>query len=709
MRRTSDPTANVDAVSDPATYRPATGTIPVEPGVYKFRDPHGRVVYVGKAKSLRSRLNSYFADIASLHPRTRQMVTTAASVEWTVVTTEVEALQLEYNWIKEFDPRFNVRYRDDKSYPMLAVTMNEEYPRLFVYRGPRRKGVRYFGPYAHAWAIRETLDLLLRVFPARTCSTGVFKRHNQIGRPCLLGYIDKCSAPCVGRVSAEEHRATVEDFCDFLAGKTDKLVRQLEKKMQAASEDLDFETAARLRDDVGALRRALEKQAVVLGDGTDADLVAFATDALEAAVQVFHVRGGRVRGQRGWVVEKAGEVIERQDEADLPALVEQFLTQFYGEQAALSAQAPGGDDGGSNAVPREVLVPVLPDNADEVQAWLSELRGSNVTLRVPQRGDKKALAETVERNAKEALQQHKLKRAGDFTSRSAALQGIQEALDLDSAPLRIECIDISHVQGTDVVASLVVFEDGLPRKSDYRHYAIKEAAGDGHSDDVASIAEVTRRRFLRHSADGSADGTGGDLAPEAALDPQTGRPRKFAYPPNLFVVDGGAPQVAAAAAVLDELGVTDVAVVGLAKRLEEVWVPGEEDPVILPRTSESLYLLQRVRDEAHRFAITFHRSKRSRRMTASALDSVRGLGESRRTALVAHFGSVANLKRATVAEIVEVPGIGETTAKSVLAALGSDTDDADVGDDGTATATTSGENTAEHAIAPRVESAGQAS
>lgn len=708
MRRTSDPTANVDAVSDPATYRPATGTIPVEPGVYKFRDPHGRVVYVGKAKSLRSRLNSYFADIASLHPRTRQMVTTAASVEWTVVTTEVEALQLEYNWIKEFDPRFNVRYRDDKSYPMLAVTMNEEYPRLFVYRGPRRKGVRYFGPYAHAWAIRETLDLLLRVFPARTCSTGVFKRHNQIGRPCLLGYIDKCSAPCVGRVSADEHRATVEDFCDFLAGKTDKLVRQLEKKMQAASEDLDFETAARLRDDVGALRRALEKQAVVLGDGTDADLVAFATDALEAAVQVFHVRGGRVRGQRGWVVEKAGEVIERQDEADLPALVEQFLTQFYGEQAALSAQVPGGNDGGSNAVPREVLVPVLPDNADEVQIWLSELRGSNVTLRVPQRGDKKALAETVERNAKEALQQHKLKRAGDFTSRSAALQGIQEALDLDSAPLRIECIDISHVQGTDVVASLVVFEDGLPRKSDYRHYAIKEAAGDGHSDDVASIAEVTRRRFLRHSADGST-GSGGDLAPEAALDPQTGRPRKFAYPPNLFVVDGGAPQVAAAAAVLDELGVTDVAVVGLAKRLEEVWVPGEEDPVILPRTSESLYLLQRVRDEAHRFAITFHRSKRSRRMTASALDSVRGLGESRRTALVAHFGSVANLKRATVAEIMEVPGIGETTATSVLAALGSDTDGADVGDDGSATATTSGENTAEHAIAPRVESAGQAS
>ncbi|WP_072681508.1 excinuclease ABC subunit UvrC [Rhodococcoides corynebacterioides] len=666
---------------DPATYRPATGTIPVEPGVYKFRDPHGRVIYVGKAKSLRSRLNSYFADIAGLHPRTRQMVTTAASVEWTVVTTEVEALQLEYNWIKEFDPRFNVRYRDDKSYPMLAVTMNEEYPRLFVYRGPRRKGVRYFGPYAHAWAIRETLDLLLRVFPARTCSAGVFKRHGQIGRPCLLGYIDKCSAPCIDRVSAAEHRRTVVDFCDFLSGKTDKLVRELENRMQAASEDLDFEAAARLRDDIGALKRALEKQAVVLGDGTDADLVAFAGDDLEAAVQVFHVRGGRVRGQRGWVVEKAGEVVESglgsdSDSASATdpggdaaidprgdaALVSQFLTQFYGEQAALSATT---DEGAATAVPREVLVPVLPPDAEEITAWLSELRGSSVKLRVPQRGDKKALAETVARNAKEALQQHKMKRAGDFTSRSAALQGIQEALDLDSAPLRIECIDISHVQGTDVVASLVVFEDGLPRKSDYRHYAIKEAAGDGRSDDVASIAEVTRRRFLRHGKD-----SGGDLAPEAALDPQTGRPRRFAYPPNLFVVDGGAPQVAAAAAVLDDLGVTDVAVVGLAKRLEEVWVPGEADPVILPRTSESLFLLQRVRDEAHRFAITFHRSKRSKRMTASALDSVRGLGEARRNALVSHFGSVAKLKQAQVSEIVEVPGIGETTARAVLDALG---------------------------------------
>ncbi|WP_301120460.1 excinuclease ABC subunit UvrC [Mycolicibacterium fortuitum] len=635
---------------DPATYRPAPGSIPVEPGVYRFRDPHGRVIYVGKAKSLRSRLTSYFADIASLAPRTRQMVMTAGSVEWTVVTTEVEALQLEYNWIKEFDPRFNIRYRDDKTYPVLAVTLNEEYPRLMVYRGPRRKGVRYFGPYSHAWAIRETLDLLTRVFPARTCSAGVFKRHRQIDRPCLLGYIDKCSAPCIGRVSAEEHRRIVLDFCDFLAGKTDRLARDMEQQMTAAAEELDFERAARLRDDIAALKRALEKQAVVLGDGTDADVVAFADDDLEAAVQVFHVRGGRVRGQRGWIVEKSGDP----EQSGQEQLVEQFLTQFYGEQAELG----GAADEATNPVPREVLVPVLPPNADELAAWLSGLRGSRVSLRVPVRGDKRTLAETVQRNAHEALAQHKLKRAGDFNARSEALQSIQDTLGLAEAPLRIECVDISHVQGTDVVASLVVFEDGLPRKSDYRHYAIREAAGGGRSDDVASIAEVTRRRFLRHVSD-------------AQPDPSTDqRPRRFAYPPNLFVVDGGAPQVNAAAAVLEELGVTDVAVIGLAKRLEEVWVPSEPDPVIFPRNSEGLYLLQRVRDEAHRFAISYHRSKRSKRMTASALDSVRGLGEQRRKALVTHFGSVARLKEATVEEITAVPGIGVATARAVLAALG---------------------------------------
>lgn len=681
--------------------------------MYKFRDAHRRVIYVGKAKSLRSRLNSYFADVASLHPRTRQMVTTAASVEWTVVSTEVEALQLEYNWIKEFDPRFNVRYRDDKSYPVLAVTLNEEFPRLFVYRGARKKGVRYFGPYAHAWAIRETLDLLLRVFPARTCSNGVFKRHNQIGRPCLLGYIDKCAAPCVGRVSADEHRRIVEDFCDFLAGRTDRMVRELERRMQAAAEDLDFENAARLRDDVQALRRALEKQAVVLGDGTDADVIAFATDELQVSVQIFHVRDGRVRGQRGWVVDKSGDAVDAGWAGDtvaggeMAALVEQFLTQFYGEQVAVAEQSAEEQ---TTVVPREVLVPELPADAEQIQEWLSKLRGSGVKLRVPQRGDKKALAETVQRNAMEALAQHKLKRAGDLTSRSAALQDIQDALELDTAPLRIECVDISHVQGTDVVASLVVFEDGLPRKSEYRHFTIKEAAGEGRSDDVGSIREVTRRRFWRlrkereelaaaesqaasrvpsddelANPDTSAfeideDGLDGtldpdDLNPPPGIDPRTGRPRKFAYPPNLYVVDGGAPQVAAAAEALDDLGITDVAVIGLAKRLEEVWVPGEPDPVIMPRNSEALFLLQRVRDEAHRFAITFHRSKRSRRMTASALDSVRGLGQSRRTALVTHFGSVAKLKEATIEQITEVPGIGVATAKAVLAALNADQTD----------------------------------
>lgn len=635
---------------DPATYRPAPGSIPLEPGVYRFTDVHGRVIYVGKAKSLRSRLNSYFADIAGLHPRTRQMVTTAAKVEWTVVNTEVEALQLEYNWIKEFDPRFNVRYRDDKSYPVLAVTLNEEYPRLFVYRGPRRKGVRYFGPYSHAWAIRETLDLLNRVFPARTCSAGVFKRHSQIQRPCLLGYIDKCSAPCIGRVSAEQHRKIVLDFCDFLSGKTDRFARELEQQMNAASAELDFERAARLRDDIAALKRALEKQAVVLGDGTDADVVAFADDDLEAAVQVFHVRGGRVRGQRGWVVEKPGEP----GESAQGQLVEQFLTQFYGDQAELG----GASDESSNPVPREVLVPCLPDNAEELATWLSALRGSKVALRVPQRGDKRVLAETVRRNAQEALQQHKLKRAGDFTARSAALQNIQESLGLADAPLRIECVDISHVQGTDVVASLVVFEDGLPRKSDYRHFAIRDAAGEGRSDDVASIAEVTRRRFLRHLHDAEHQQLTEEL-----------KPRRFAYPPNLFVVDGGAPQVNAAQAVLDDLGVTDVAVIGLAKRLEEIWVPAEPDPLIMPRNSEGLYLLQRVRDEAHRFAIAYHRSKRSKRMTASALDAIPGLGDTRRKALVTHFGSVARLRHASIEEITAVPGIGSATAAAVLEAL----------------------------------------
>jgi excinuclease ABC subunit C len=642
-------------MADPSSYRPAPGTIPEEPGVYRFRDAHGRVIYVGKAKSLRSRLNSYFADLTLLHARTRQMVTSAAAVEWTVVSTEVEALQLEYNWIKEYDPRFNVRYRDDKSYPVLAVTLHEEFPRLHVYRGPRRKGVRYFGPYSHAWAIRETLDLLLRVFPARTCSAGVFRRHGQIGRPCLLGYIDKCSAPCVGRVDAEEHREIVEDFCDFLAGRTDTMLRRLEKQMHAASGELKFELAARVRDDLGALRKAMEKQAVVFGDGTDADVVAFAEDELEAAVQVFHVRGGRVRGQRGWVVEKVEPI-------DTAGLVAQFLSQFYGEQAALAEQA----DVGGSPIPREVLVPQLPDDAQIIAQWLSDLRGTRVQIRVPQRGDKRALAETVARNAAEAFTLHKLRRAGDLTARSAALQEIQDALGLDTAPLRIESVDISHVQGSDVVASLVVFEDGLARKSEYRRFAIRAGAEQG---DVGSIAEVVRRRFYRYQREVAETPEGG----KPGIDPETGRPRKFAYPPNLLLVDGGAPQVAGAADVLADLGITDVAVAGLAKRLEEVWLPGEQDPVVLGRTSEGLYLLQRVRDEAHRFAIAYHRQKRSTSMTASALDEVPGLGATRRAALLKHFGSLRRLRAASIDQIIEVPGVGRRTAEAVLAALGTRT------------------------------------
>ena len=648
---------SLELVPDPSTYRPAPGTIPIEPGVYRFRDEHGRVIYVGKAKSLRQRLNSYFADVALLHPRTRQMVTTAASVEWTVVATEVEALQLEYNWIKEFDPRFNVKYRDDKSYPSLAVTLYEEYPRLSVMRGPKRKGVRYFGPYSHAWAIRETLDLLLRVFPARTCSAGVFKRAGQIGRPCLLGYIGKCSAPCVGRVSAEEHRRIVDDFCDFMAGKTDQMIRRLEREMAAASADMEFERAARLRDDIEALRRAMEKQAVVFGDGTDADVVAFTRDDLEAAVQVFHVRGGRVRGQRGWVIDSSATV---DGALDTPALVERFVTQFY------------GPDEDRSSIPREILVPELPENADVLAEWLTQARGTKVTLRVPRRGDKRALMETVARNAAQAFTQHKLKRASDLTARSQALSELQEALNLDVAPLRIECFDVSHVQGTNVVASMVVFEDGLARKSEYRRFTMRTTGGD-----TDWIAEAVRRRFARYLDERVATGEAGvddvEADPEDAarpgIDPATGRPKKFAYPPNLLVVDGGAPQVTAAQAVLDELGIDDVALVGLAKRLEEVWLPGEAYPLILPRTSEALYLLQRVRDEAHRFAITFHRQKRSRAMTTSALDGIPGLGETRRKALLAHFGSLKRLRQASIDEVAAVPGIGRKTAESIVVGL----------------------------------------
>ncbi|MFJ2782591.1 MULTISPECIES: excinuclease ABC subunit UvrC [unclassified Streptomyces] len=691
-------------MADPSSYRPKPGQIPDSPGVYKFRDEHRRVIYVGKAKSLRQRLANYFQPLASLHPRTATMVTTAASVEWTVVSTEVEALQLEYSWIKEYDPRFNVKYRDDKSYPYLAVTMNEEFPRVQVMRGHKKKGVRYFGPYAHAWAIRETVDLMLRVFPVRTCSAGVFRNAASAGRPCLLGYIGKCSAPCVGRVTPEEHRELAEEFSDFMAGRTGAYIRRLEKRMTLAAEDMEYERAARLRDDIEALRRAMEKSAVVLADATDADLIALAEDELEAAVQIFHVRGGRVRGQRGWVTDKVEAV-------DTAGLVEHALQQLYGEES--------GD-----AVPKEVLVPALPEDAAAVAAWLSGRRGSQVSLRVPQRGDKKDLMETVARNAQQGLVLHKTKRASDLTTRSRALEEIAEALDLASAPLRIECFDISHLQGEDVVASMVVFEDGLPRKSEYRRFQIKGFEG---QDDVRSMHEVIGRRFRRYLAEkdrtgewaptaGSVttgpeavttgpevvttghggDGTGPEAVgqdlrhdavpgpgttgtgPEDAVpgpgspfeDPEeSGRPRRFAYPPQLVVVDGGQPQVAAARRALDELGIDDIAVCGLAKRLEEVWLPGEDDPVVLPRSSEGLYLLQRVRDTAHDFAIRYQRSKRTKRLRSSPLDGVPGLGDTRKQALIKHFGSVKRLRQATIDQICEVPGMGRKTAEAVVVAL----------------------------------------
>lgn len=651
-------------MADPSTYRPKPGEIPVDPGVYRFRDKDGRVIYVGKAKSLRSRLSSYFQDISALHPRTRTMVTTGASVEWTVVRNEVEALQLEYSWIKEFDPRFNVKYRDDKSYPYLAVTMGELFPRAQVMRGRKRPGTRYFGPYAHAWAIRETLDQLLRVFPIRTCSSGVFKRAGQVGRPCLLGYIEKCSAPCVGRVSEENHRAIAEDFCDFMAGHTDRFVKRLEREMLEASSELDFETAARRRDDLGALTKALERSAVVLGDATDADVFGIADDELEAAVQVFHVRGGRVRGQRGWVVDK-------QEEGDLgqAEVVERLLIQVYG------GESPEG-------VPREVLVPVLPPDPESVAEWLSGLRSARVDLRVPQRGDKRTLMQTVERNASQALARHKVARAGDLTARSQALQDLQDALGLPQAPLRIECFDVSHVQGTNVVASMVVFEDGLARKGEYRRFIVRgtpQADGSVRVDDTAAMDEVLTRRFRRYLEEQGDSGgleiddhEQDDRLPHGPIDETTGKPRRFAYPPQLIVVDGGQPQVNAAAAALRNLGIDDVAVVGLAKRLEEVWLPDDDFPVILPRTSEGLYLLQRVRDEAHRFAITFHRQRRSKAMVRSALDDIPGLGQVRAKALLAHFGSVKKLRAADVSEITAVKGIGPALAQTIHLALRED-------------------------------------
>lgn len=644
-------------MADPASYRPAPGSIPTDPGVYRFSDQFGQVIYVGKAKNLRNRLNSYFADPAGLHFRTQTMVRTAAKVEWTVVRNEVEALQLEYTWIKQFDPRFNIKYRDDKSYPWLCITWSEEIPRVFVGRGAKQKGWRYFGPFGQAWAVRESVDLLLRVFPMRSCSNGVYRNAVAANRPCLLGHIGKCAAPCVGRVSPAEHREIVSDFSDFWAGQSRGLERKLSRQMRAAADLQEYERAAVLRDSLDALRQATEKNAIVLPDGTDADVLAVVDDPLEVAVQIFHVRDGRVRGERGWVADRA-------DDAPVAELIETFLVNLY-----------AGDDGFQTAsgstIPPQIIIATEPASGPVLAELLSEQRGSKVKIHVPQRGDKLALLETVARNAAQSLAVHKTKRAADLATRGAALEELQQALDLPAAPLRIEGFDISHLQGTEVVGSMVVFEDGLARKSEYRRFIIKSFEG---SNDIAAMDEVLRRRFHRLLADRqSMLAADADADGPALIDPATGAPRKFAYAPGLVVVDGGLPQVNAAQQVLDELGLADeVMLIGLAKRLEEIWIPGEEYPLILPRASEGLYLLQRVRDESHRFAITHHRGRRSKAMVESVLDSVPGLGEVRRATLLQHFGSLKKLRAATEDELRALPGFGPSTAQAVLAALADD-------------------------------------
>lgn len=644
-------------MADPASYRPKN--IPLDPGVYRFRDPEGRVLYVGKARNLRARLANYFADPARLHPRINLMVHTASRVEWTVVSTEVEALTLEYTWIKEFEPRFNVVFRDDKSYPFLALSLSEEYPRAFVTRTEHKKGTRYFGPYTHAWAIREVLDLLLRVFPIRSCSKGVFQRAARQGRPCLLGYIDKCSAPCVGSISAEDHRTLVDRFAAFLAGDSSRFIKEIEGRMKEAASRQDYELAAKLRDDVVALRRVGEKNAVVLPDGTDSDIFALATDELHASVQVFTVRNGRIVSQRGWVTDRA-------DDAGDGELVSRLLLQAYGPLVDGADEAAG--------IPREVLVPAGVDSS--IAPWLSAARGAKVSVKIPQRGEKRQLMETAKLGAQKALTAEKLRRGSDLTSRSQALSSLAEHLGLDEAPLRIECYDISHTQGTYQVGSMVVFEDGIPKKRDYRHFNVKGPEGEGERDDTAALAEVLRRRFARAAERSSGD----EIAHPAALgdtesasaQPQEllpeelakSEPTSFSYEPGLLLIDGGLPQVNAAAATLAELGI-DIPVAALAKRLEELWVPDDEFPIIIPRGSEALHLVQRIRDEAHRVAITRHRARRTAGMTASVLDTIPGVGPGRRKALETRFRTVAAMRGATVEQIAEVQGIGPALAQVI--------------------------------------------
>jgi excinuclease ABC subunit C len=591
--------------------------------VYMFRDDAGRVVYVGKAKVLRSRLSNYFG--AELHPRTRAMVESAADVEWIVTDNEVDALHLELNLIKQHRPRYNVRYRDDKSYPYLAVTLDEDVPRARVMRGSKRKGVRYYGPFAHAYAIRETLDLLLTTFPMRTCSQGVFERCRRRNRPCLLYDIERCSGPCVDAVSPAEHRAIVLDLCDFLDGNTDPVIDRLEGAMRGASAAEEYEKAAKMRDQLDNVRKAIERQQMVSSERDEMDVVGFVEDELEAAFQVFFVRRGRVTGRKGFVVDKVEDLTP-------PELVARFLERHYAEAE----------------VPKQVLVPLQPDDAALVGRWMSTLRGAKVTLRVPQRGPKRALLETVTENARDAFQRHRLKRSSDFAARSRQLTELQGALGMEEAPLRIECFDISNTGPDEAVGSMVVFEDALPKRSDYRRFAIKYTPG---PDDFAMMEEVVRRRFARYRRENE--------------NGEAEKSRRFAYPPNLVVVDGGKGQLGRVIEVIDQLGIQNIFVCGLAKRMEEIFVPDRSDPILIPRSSEALYLLQSVRDEAHRFANTYHQLRRGRRMTSSPLDSVPGLGEIRRKRLLKHFGSLKRIRSATLEELYRVPGIPSAVAETV--------------------------------------------
>ncbi len=612
--------------------RPPTGTIPDGPGSYQFKDAQGRVIYVGKASSLRQRLSNYFQDPRNMHSRTAQMVATAETVEWIEVRNEVEALMLEYSLIKQHRPRFNIRLRDDKSYPFLAVTLDEQYPRALVMRGRKRKGTRYFGPYAHAYAIRETLDLLLRSFPIRTCSPSKFNEHHRLGRPCLLFHIEKCSGPCVGEIEEMPYRQLVTELCEFLDGDTDEIVKRLEQSMHQAASELEYEKAARCRDRLISVRKAIEKQQMVAERSEDIDVIGIAGDELESSVQVFFVRKGRVVGRKGFILDLV-------EDLSPGGLVDRILEQMYGDEP------PAG-------VPKQVLVPEASEDLATYEEWLTHLRGSRVQIRVPLRGDKRDLHQTVTRNAREEFMRHRLRRAGDHNARSRAITELQDLLKLPEAPLRIECYDMAHLQGTDYVGSMVVLEDGLPNKREYRRFKVKDVPG---NDDYAAMEEVLTRRLTAYLVERDLPiGERGD------------RPSKFAYPPQLLLVDGGKGQLGVAERVVQSLGLADeIPIASLAKRFEEVYVPGSPDPIEVPRGSDALFMLQRIRDEAHRFANTFHRELRGKRMTTSSLDGIAGLGEARRKKLVQAMGGVTAVKKASLDDLKSLTFLPDAVAEAI--------------------------------------------